>query len=103
MKIPKFFTAFGILCIVGSINAQTTYGYGTPESEPETTPEPGETPVPIPESTAEPTPTGEEPVTIPESDEPCYTPDDCLRYFGGKKRNLCKHERTGHHNHRALL
>merc|ERR1712002_151972 len=93
MKIPKFFTAFGILCIVGSINAQTTYGYGTPESEPETTPEPGETPVPIPESTpepepettAEPTPPGEEPVTIPESDEPCYTPDDCLRYFGGKK------------------
>merc|ERR1712236_124110 len=65
MKIPKFFTAFGILCIVGSIKAQySTYGYGEPET------------------TSEPTP-GEEP--IPESDEPCYTPDDCLRYFGGKK------------------
>merc|ERR1712215_179244 len=68
MKIPKFFTAFGILCIVGSINAQySTYGYGEPET------------------TTEPTPPGEEPVPIPESDEPCYTPDDCLRYFGGKK------------------
>merc|ERR1712236_189470 len=67
MKIPKLFTAFGILCIVGSINAQySTYGYGEPEP------------------TTEPTP-GEEPVQIPESDEPCYTPDDCLRYFGGKK------------------
>merc|ERR1712215_89771 len=67
MKIPKFFTAFSILCIVGSINTQySTYGYGGPET------------------TSEPTP-GEEPVPIPESDEPCYTPDACLKYFGGKK------------------
>merc|ERR1711872_850215 len=76
MKIPKFFTAFGILCIVGSINAQS---YGPTTTEP-----PGEEPVPIPPSYGTYGPP-ETIVTIPPSDEPCHTPDACLRHFGGKK------------------
>merc|ERR1711872_531099 len=91
MKIPKFFTYFGILCIVGSINAQSYYP--SPSSEPETTSlgtygpdgpytsseaEPGETPVTIPP--------GERPVEIPTTEKNfCYTPRKCGKKFGKNK------------------
>merc|ERR1711872_470066 len=65
MKTPKFFAAFGILCIAGSINAQT--------SEPTSTP-PGERPILIK------TERGPNPY--------CYNPPKCEKKFG-KKGGIC--------------
>merc|ERR1712002_991143 len=65
MKTLKFFAAFGILCIAGSINAQT--------SEPT------------------PTPPGERPILIKPERGPnpyCYNPPKCENKFG-KKGGIC--------------
>merc|ERR1711862_725132 len=73
MKTPKFFATFGILCIAGSINAQT--GYPSPTSEPT----PGTTPP------------GERPILIKPQQGPnpyCYNPKKCGRKFG-KKGGIC--------------
>merc|ERR1712098_637446 len=76
MKTLKFFTAFGILCIVGTINAQT-YSWSTwstPEPEPESTPYHG----------------GERPIEINAIENNfCYTKRECRNGFRGKKGGVC--------------
>merc|ERR1711942_279568 len=77
MKTLKFFTAFGILCTVGTINAQYS-GYSgyqgpTTEPEPETTPHHGEQPIEI------------NPIENPF----CYSSPECRKEFDGRKGGVC--------------
>merc|ERR1712058_2494 len=80
MKTLKFFTAFGILCIVGTINAQWSTYEPEPTSEPpgwgyETTSHHGE---------------GERPIEInPIENNFCYTKRECRNGFRGKKGGVC--------------
>merc|ERR1711942_67228 len=74
MKTLKFFTAFGILCILGSINAQSWEPRSTSEPEPETTSHYH----------------GEQPIEInPIENNFCYTKRECRNGFRGKKGGVC--------------